>query len=330
MYSIEGDVWSFAIVLAEICSLGNNPYVEHRSLTANFITFLSNGGRMERGQGWSAYLYSVMTRCWHTAPSQRPSFAQLVKEFGVEQERLAQGGADARTPRHPVPENEYEMPAADNRSVNEYEMSSAGINANNHAMAAAFYDSASEAPRQLCEPISDDGYEMPSTVKIDTPGAVYNIPLATNVRPGVASVAAYDMGGFQQPCGYQRSDGMQCKNNALGGHTGTGTQTAGGNGAHAQGDEQAYVYCRNHTCQADGCSDAKRSTETHCHAHVHAHAHRHGGGGADVSNNDVHSSSGYDSHVHTASKSRDLRRALYVSYGLCLYLPSISCSKAGQ
>ena len=61
VFTIEGDVWSFAIVLSEICSLGNTPYIQYRSLTGDFIHYLTCGGRMEQGRDWSCpFLYSIM------------------------------------------------------------------------------------------------------------------------------------------------------------------------------------------------------------------------------------------------------------------------------
>ena len=70
VFTIESDVWSYAIVLSEICSLGNKPYVKHPSLAA-VIDLLEAGGRMEKGRSWSQFLWSLMTRCWHTKPAQR-------------------------------------------------------------------------------------------------------------------------------------------------------------------------------------------------------------------------------------------------------------------
>ena len=34
VYTIESDVWSYAVVLTEICSLGDTPYVQFRTLSA--------------------------------------------------------------------------------------------------------------------------------------------------------------------------------------------------------------------------------------------------------------------------------------------------------
>ena len=42
VYTIESDVWSYAIVLSEICSLGDNPYVQHRTLSAG-VSFVPPG-----------------------------------------------------------------------------------------------------------------------------------------------------------------------------------------------------------------------------------------------------------------------------------------------
>ena len=42
VYTIESDVWSYGIVLSEICSLGDNPYVQYRTLSAG-VSFIFPG-----------------------------------------------------------------------------------------------------------------------------------------------------------------------------------------------------------------------------------------------------------------------------------------------
>jgi len=42
VYTIESDVWSYAVVLTEICSLGDTPYVQFRTLSAG-VSFVPPG-----------------------------------------------------------------------------------------------------------------------------------------------------------------------------------------------------------------------------------------------------------------------------------------------
>ena len=60
IYTIEGDVWSYGIVLAEISSLGDVPYMQFRNFSMEFVDFLKGGGRMEKGRGWLPVLYETM------------------------------------------------------------------------------------------------------------------------------------------------------------------------------------------------------------------------------------------------------------------------------
>jgi len=73
-YTIEGDVWSYGILLSEICSLGDMPYADVRQFSNDFLDFLKGGGRMKKGQHWSPILYGVMTDCWAFDPSDRATF----------------------------------------------------------------------------------------------------------------------------------------------------------------------------------------------------------------------------------------------------------------
>ena len=44
-YTIEGDVWSYGILLSEISSLGDTPYADVRQFSNDFLDFLKGGGK---------------------------------------------------------------------------------------------------------------------------------------------------------------------------------------------------------------------------------------------------------------------------------------------
>ncbi|KAM5299971.1 fibroblast growth factor receptor 4 isoform 3-T3 [Ctenodactylus gundi] len=77
VYTHQSDVWSFGILLWEIFTLGGSPYpgipVEE------LFTLLREGHRMDRPPNCPPELYGLMRECWHAAPSQRPTFKQLVE-----------------------------------------------------------------------------------------------------------------------------------------------------------------------------------------------------------------------------------------------------------
>ncbi|XP_052583722.1 fibroblast growth factor receptor 4 isoform X1 [Peromyscus californicus insignis] len=77
VYTHQSDVWSFGILLWEIFTLGGSPYpgipVEE------LFSLLREGHRMDRPPTCPPELYGLMRECWHAAPSQRPTFKQLVE-----------------------------------------------------------------------------------------------------------------------------------------------------------------------------------------------------------------------------------------------------------
>ncbi|XP_051027833.1 fibroblast growth factor receptor 4 [Acomys russatus] len=77
VYTHQSDVWSFGILLWEIFTLGGSPYpgipVEE------LFSLLREGHRMDRPPNCPQELYGLMRECWHAAPSQRPTFKQLVE-----------------------------------------------------------------------------------------------------------------------------------------------------------------------------------------------------------------------------------------------------------
>ncbi|XP_076373129.1 tyrosine-protein kinase receptor torso-like [Tachypleus tridentatus] len=74
-YTTKSDMWSFGVLLWEICSLGATPYpgVANHEL----LTFLETGHRLEKPKNCSEDLYQLMISCWSTSPVHRPTFLQM-------------------------------------------------------------------------------------------------------------------------------------------------------------------------------------------------------------------------------------------------------------
>ncbi|XP_020908124.1 tyrosine-protein kinase receptor Tie-1 [Exaiptasia diaphana] len=74
-YSTQSDVWSYAIVLYEIFTIGGSPYpdIEHRHIAEKIY----KGYRMPKPKHLDDEIYALMTECWRTSPDLRPSFESL-------------------------------------------------------------------------------------------------------------------------------------------------------------------------------------------------------------------------------------------------------------
>ena len=82
-FSIKSDVWSFGIVLLELCTFGKKPYSEHQTCSYDFKTGLTKGVGggvvMEPSKTWPQLLQLLMVECWEVQPNARPTFATLHK-----------------------------------------------------------------------------------------------------------------------------------------------------------------------------------------------------------------------------------------------------------
>ncbi|XP_051162990.1 receptor-like tyrosine-protein kinase kin-16 isoform X2 [Leptopilina boulardi] len=79
-FSSKSDVWSFAVVLWEIGTLGMFPYssIQDDDLL-KYI--LSDKGRLSKPENVDNDIYNLMNICWFSAPERRPSFGDLVTLF---------------------------------------------------------------------------------------------------------------------------------------------------------------------------------------------------------------------------------------------------------
>ncbi|XP_065826077.1 uncharacterized protein [Oscarella lobularis] len=76
VFTVASDVWSFGVVMWEICTLGGFPYptISNEEL----LSRLRRGYRMERPDNCSEELYGMMIQCWHPDAEMRPLFSVLV------------------------------------------------------------------------------------------------------------------------------------------------------------------------------------------------------------------------------------------------------------
>jgi serine/threonine protein kinase len=80
VYTQASDVWSFGVLLWEISTLGGCPYpgiADERI----YDLLTTDGYRMSCPTSCPRSLYAIMSNCWNIEPSQRPTFATLVKQI---------------------------------------------------------------------------------------------------------------------------------------------------------------------------------------------------------------------------------------------------------
>ena len=84
---MQGDVWSFGVLLDEICSLGVTPFPGFRTYGPPFIQHLEAGARFPPSgpgdQGWHPVLRPLIAECMALEPASRPSFKSLVPRLGA-------------------------------------------------------------------------------------------------------------------------------------------------------------------------------------------------------------------------------------------------------
>ena len=74
-FSIKSDIWSFGILLSELCTKGRIPYPGMGN--AEVIAQVERGYRMPCPLGCPEPLYQIMLQCWNKNPESRPTFDYL-------------------------------------------------------------------------------------------------------------------------------------------------------------------------------------------------------------------------------------------------------------
>ncbi|XP_019624216.1 PREDICTED: uncharacterized protein LOC109469896 [Branchiostoma belcheri] len=74
-FTVQSDVWSFGILMAEILSKGKVPYMGWDN--TQVLQRVVQGYRLPRESSWPESLYQLMRQCWDKEPAKRPSFSTL-------------------------------------------------------------------------------------------------------------------------------------------------------------------------------------------------------------------------------------------------------------
>lgn len=95
LYTTKSDVWSYGIMLAEMCQYGDKPYKKlgFKKWSQAFSDHVNADGTKDMIRPfWPALLKLVMTLCWELRPTDRPSFATIAKSLSTALAAGAGGG----------------------------------------------------------------------------------------------------------------------------------------------------------------------------------------------------------------------------------------------
>lgn len=89
-YDKSVDVYSFGILLWELCSL-TKPFTQYPK--DKFKADIIDGGKRPKTEGhnWPPRIQALMKNCWSADPSKRPSFSNLERMFKMILQELKSG-----------------------------------------------------------------------------------------------------------------------------------------------------------------------------------------------------------------------------------------------
>jgi serine/threonine protein kinase len=79
IFTHKSDVWSYGVVMWEIFSLGNQPYMglDNRSV----VDYIKNGGCLEVTEKCPERIRKLMSECWMMDREKRPNFEMILKDL---------------------------------------------------------------------------------------------------------------------------------------------------------------------------------------------------------------------------------------------------------
>lgn len=77
IFTTASDVWSWAVCVWEIMSLGMTPYGDMAGEDA--LDMIVGGAKLPQPEQCSEMLYDILTHCWQAEPRRRPLFQDLAK-----------------------------------------------------------------------------------------------------------------------------------------------------------------------------------------------------------------------------------------------------------
>ena len=78
-FTSKSDVWSFGVVLWEICSNGKEPFSGFTN--TEVVKKIEKGERLKKPNGCNEDHFKIMNECWKENPQERPSFKDLYQRF---------------------------------------------------------------------------------------------------------------------------------------------------------------------------------------------------------------------------------------------------------
>jgi len=97
-YHLPADIYSFGILLWEICAL-KKPFAAVRSAAEFEEKVFDEGTRPQLSTGWPPQLTQIMQECWAAEPTARPTMAQVNMRMAALRREIASKKAEGRGSR---------------------------------------------------------------------------------------------------------------------------------------------------------------------------------------------------------------------------------------